>query len=517
MSVDRTPQGDVQVTGTETLCLRGARVLALDDADTEWDEADVVVEGARIVAIGPGAAQAFSRPFARTIDARGLLAMPGLVNGHFHSPGNLMKGGLPGYPLELFMLHEVPPLAEGGDAVRLAYVRTAIGALEMLRRGVTAVHDDAYHVPIATPEGIDAIFAAYRDAGLRATVTIDQPELVEHEKLPWIGEMLPPDLKRAMDEAPRQSGDELIALYRGMIARWHGGEGGRLRVAVSCSAPQRVSVPYLQALSELSRENDLPFDVHLLETRLQRAHALLAWGMSPIRRLHELGVLDERMLAIHAIWIDEADLAMLADAGCTVAHNPDSNLRLGSGVMPWRALHDAGVPVCLGSDEMNADDSVNPWFVGKTAALVHTLASPDFDRWPRPAEVLRAMTRGGARGMRAEGEFGTLCVGARADLLLLDLDTVAFTPLNDLRRQLVHCEDGQSLRMTIVDGRVVYDAGRITTVDEAALRAEMRELMFGFRARTAAAAAQAERLEPYYRAMHARASTLDVGLRRTLY
>jgi len=505
------------VTNTDSLCVRGARVLALDEADAEWDEADVVVEGGRIVAIGPDAVSKHPRATARSIDGRGLLAMPGLVNGHFHSPGNLMKGSLPGYPLELFMLREVPPLAAGGDAARLAYVRTAIGALEMLRRGVTAVHDDAYHVPVATPEGIDAIFAAYRDVGLRATVTIDQPELVEHQKLPWLGELLPADLKRAMDEAPRQSGDELIALYRDMITRWHGAEGGRLRVAVSCSAPQRVSVPYLHALSALSREHDLPFDVHLLETRLQRVHAGLAWGMSPIRRLRELGVLDERVLAIHAVWIDDTDLELLAASGCTVAHNPVCNLRLGSGVMPWREVHDAGVPVCLGSDEMNTDDSVNPWFVGKTAALVHTLSTPDFDRWPRPDEVLRAMTRAGARGMRAAGEFGELRVGARADLILLDLDTVAYTPLNDLRRQLVHCEDGQSLRMTIVDGRVTYEAGRITTVDEAALRAEMRELMRGHRERNAVAAVQAARLEPHYRAMHARASAVDVGLRRTLY
>lgn len=505
------------MTGADGLCIRGARVLALDDEDREWPCADVVVEGGRIVAIGPGEADRWPRPAGRTIDGAGLLAMPGLVNGHFHSPGNLMKGSLPGLPLELFMLHEVPPLADGAHAGRLAYVRTAIGALEMLRRGVTAVHDDAYHVPVATSEGIDAIMAAYRDTGLRATVSIDQPELVEYEKLPFLAELLPADLRRAMDAAPRQTADELLALYRGLIERWHGAEDGRLRAAVSCSAPQRVSVGYLQALSELSRRHDLPYDIHLLETRLQRVLGDERWGRSLVRRVHELGVLDERVLAIHAIWIDDHDLRLLADSGCTVAHNPVCNLRLGSGVMPWRALHDAGVPVCLGSDEMNADDSVNPWFVGKTAALLHTLSTPDPDRWPRPDEVLRAMTRGGARGMRRAGEFGELRVGARADLILLDLDTVAFTPLNDLRRQLVHCEDGQSLRATVVDGRVVYEDGRVTTVDERALRAEMRELMRGHDALRERARADAARLEPYYRAMHARASAVDVGLRRTLY
>jgi len=152
------------------LVIAGARVFAFDAARHDWPQADIVVQGSRIAAAGPGAAAAWSGPVARRIDGRGLLAVPGLINAHFHSPGNLMKGRLPGYPLEVFMLHEVPPLAADGDAARLAYVRTMIGALEMLRRGVTAVHDDAYHVPVAGVESIDAIMQAYDDAGIRATL-----------------------------------------------------------------------------------------------------------------------------------------------------------------------------------------------------------------------------------------------------------------------------------------------------------------------------------------------------------
>lgn len=500
------------------LVVRGAHVLALDDADHEWPSADIVVRDGVIVAIGPGAADAApSPPGARVVDARGRLAMPGLVNAHFHSPGNLMKGCLPGLPLELFMLHEVPPLAPSGDATRLAYLRTMVGALEMLRRGVTAVHDDAYHVPVATPEGIDAIMAAYRDAGLRASVAIDQPNVVEYDKYPYLADLLPPEARAAMDAAPRQSGPELLALYDHLLSRWHRSEDGRLRAAVSCSAPQRVTPEYFAGLSALSRAHDLPFNVHILETRLQRVLGEQKYGRSLVRQVHRLGGLDERLMVIHAIWVDEHDIGLMADAGCSVAHNPVCNLRLGSGVMPWRALHDAGINVALGSDEMNTDDSINLWFVAKTAALLHTLSTPDDAQWPVPAEVLRALTRGGARAMRQPGEFGELSVGARADLILLDLDTVAYLPLNDLRRQLVHCEDGQSLRMTVVDGRVLYEDGRIVGVDEAALRAETRELMAGYREQLAGAAAQAQALEPYYRAMHQRAARADVGLRRTLY
>jgi 5-methylthioadenosine/S-adenosylhomocysteine deaminase len=499
-----------------SLLVRGARVLTLDSAGREWPCADVVVEQGRIVAVGPGAGHGWSADHGPVIDGTGLLSMPGLVNAHFHSPGNLMKGALPGYPLEIFMLHEVPPLAAEGDAGRLAYVRTQVGALEMLRRGVTAVHDDAYHVPVARQEGIDAVMQAYEDAGIRATVAIDQPNVIEYDKVPFLKELLPEADRRAMEAAPRQSTGELLGLYRHLIDRWHGAASGRLNAAVSCSAPQRVTDDYFHGLSALSREHDLPFNIHILETRLQRVLGQQKYGKSLVRHVHDMGLLDERMMVIHAIWIDDADIALLAASGCTVAHNPVCNLRLGSGVMPWRALREAGVPLCLGSDEMNTDDTTNMWQVGKAAALLHTLATPDYAQWPQPGEILWSLTQGGARAMRQSARMGALAPGNVADLVLLDLDTTAFTPLNDLQRQLVMCEDGSSVHSTIVDGRVVYTQGRITTVDEAALRAEMRTLMSGWQAQRAEAVAQAQRLEPYYRAMLQRAAAVDVGMHRGL-
>src|SRR5258706_1270071 len=424
----------------ESLLLRNARVLTLDADDREWPCADIAIEDGRIAAIGPNAGESWPRPFARTIDASGLLAMPGLINAHFHSPGNLMKGSLPGYPLEVFMLYEVPPLAAGGDSSRLAYVRTMVGALEMLRRGITAVHDDAYHVPIATKESIDAIMQAYADAGIRATVAIDQPNVVEYEKYPYLAELLPAEERASMDAAPRQSPSELLELCGHLIERWHGAEHGRLAGAVSCSAPQRVTQEYFAGLSALSKQHDLPFNIHILETKLQRVLGREKFGKSLVRYVRDLGLLDERMMVIHAIWLDDDDIGLLAHAGCTVATNPVCNMRLGSGVMPYYKLRAAGVPICLGTDEMNTDDTVNLWFVAKTAALLQTLATRDYREWPQPAEMLAALTGGGARAMRRAHDLGHLAVGCAADIVLLDLDTVAFRPLNDLRHQLVLCE-----------------------------------------------------------------------------
>lgn len=498
------------------LIITDAHVLALDDAQHEWTRADIVIDGSRIAALGPDAAAAWTGPVARRIDGRGLLAMPGLINAHFHSPGNLMKGCLDGMPLELFMLHEVPPLADAQSSERLVYVRTQLGALEMLRRGITCVHDDAYHVPSATREGIDAIMQAYADVGIRATVAIDQPNVAEVDKYPFLAELLSAEQRAAMDAAPRQSSAELLALYRHLIERWHGAADGRLAAAVSCSAPQRVTEDYFFGLSALSREHDLPFNIHILETRLQRVLGDLKYGKSLVQHVHDLGLLDQRMMVIHAIWIDDDDIALLARAGCSVAHNPVCNLRLGSGVMRWRALREAGVPLCLGTDEMNTDDTVNLWAVAKTAALISTLCDVDDRQWPRAAEFLHAATRGGARAIRRANDLGQLKPGAAADLILLDLDTHAFTPLNELTRQLVYCEDGSSVRMTIVHGAVVFEAGRVSTVDERALRAEARVLMAGYREQLADANHHARALEPAYRAMLERAAQIPVAPQRRL-
>ena len=489
--------------------IRGARVLTLDDADTEHAAADILVADGIIQAIGPH----LDGGSATVIEAAGLLAMPGLVNGHFHSQQNLMAGSVRSLPLELFMLHEVPPPGVPGPTPELVRLQTLLGAVEMLRGGVTAVHDDAFHNPGPTRAGIDAMMGAYAEAGIRATVTINHPNVVEHAKYPSLADLLPPAAKAAMDAAPLMAADELMGLYRWFHGRWHGAEGGRLRIGVANSAPHRVTPELFHQLSAFSQAHDLPFTVHVLETKLQRVFGQEVLGESLVQYMHRLGVLDRRMLVVHAVWVDGTDMALLAAAGCTVAHNPVCNLRLGSGTMPYRRLRDHGVPIALGSDERSADDSTDMWAVMKMAGLVHQVTNPDWTAWLQPAEILRAATGGGARGMGRPGQ-GCLRPGAEADLILLDLDSLPFTPLNDLRRQLVYSATPATVALTMVAGQVVVERGRVLTVDEPALRAATRARQPEITALVAATQAAAAGLEPYYDAMYRRAAAVDVGFSR---
>jgi 5-methylthioadenosine/S-adenosylhomocysteine deaminase len=257
----------------------------------------------------------------------------------------------------------------------------------------------------------------------------------------------------------------------------------------------------------------------MLETKLQRVLGLEQprfGGRSLVRYAADLGILSERMNVIHAIWVDDADLGLIATAGAVIAHNPISNLRLGSGVMPFRRIRDHGIPICLGTDEAIADDAVNMWAVAKMAGLIHNIAGPGYETWPDAGEILGCLLEGGARAMGLQDELGVLAPGRLADLVMIDLDTLAFTPLNDLRRQLVYCDSGSAVRLTMVAGAIVFEQGHLTTIDETALRAEARDL-FSRRASVLAQAADAaERWLPHYRAMYATACARDVGMNRWL-
>ena len=489
---------------------KNVRVLSMDPAG-KIPSTDVLVRNTSITAIAPDLEPDRD---SRVIDGRGKLLMPGLINGHFHSPGNFNKGALDDMPLELFMLYEVPPFDAPPVSPRLNYVRTLLGAAEMLKAGVTSVHDDPFYVPVVNTDLIDAAMQAYADSGMRATVSINMPNVIEYEKYPFLSELLPESVLDKMRESPLPCTADLLALYREFIARWHTSHQGLLRASVSCSAPQRVKVDYLQGLAELSATFDIPYNMHILETRLQRVLGDRLYEQSLVKYVRQHEVLTNRTLVIHAIWVNEEDMDLMAESGCSVAHNPLCNLKLGSGIMPFRELANRGINICLGSDEMCSDDAANLWNVAKLAGLVHKITDTDYRRWPSAPEILRCATVNAAAAMRLSEIVGAIEVGKQADLILVDLNTLAFTPLNDIRRQLVFCENGSSVRLVMVAGRILMEDGELLTIDEEALKAEIRDLLEEYSAQNRKVDQWARLLEPTYRQMYERCLQEPVRMRR---
>ena len=197
-------------------------------------------------------------------------------------------------------------------------------------------------------------------------------------------------------------------------------------MAASVSAPQRVSVPYFQSLDNLSRQHNIPIFAHMLETKVQRSLGIdksHVFGRSLVQYTADLGLLSDRMNVIHMVWSDDRDLELIAEAGAVIAHNPVSNLRLGSGVAPFRRFREYGISVCLGVDEAICDDSCNMWGVAKLTGLIHNVSDYDSERWPSPSEVLDCLWRGGATALLKGSELGAVREGYLADLTVLDLDS----------------------------------------------------------------------------------------------
>lgn len=497
---------------TDTL-FQNVRIFDPAHKDGMTKPCDLRVNEGRIAQI---AERIEPQPDDDVISGNGNLLMPGLINGHFHSAVNHMKGRLPSLPLEIFMLFECPELEVLRPTPREAYLRTMLGCIEMLRSGTTSVQDDCFFVPAPAPDIIDAVAQAYQDSGIRARLALDQPELSEIEKLPFLRDILPADLRQSLSVPSGVPAPRLLELYEHLISRWHGAADGRIKAAVSCSAPQRVSPDYFVQLDDLSLRHDLPFYAHMLETRLQRVYGEECLnGRSLVEYTHELGLLSDRMNVIHAIWVSDKDLDLLATSGATIAHNPNSNLRLGSGIMRWRDIHDRGIPVCLGVDEAIADDAINMWSVMKTASVIHNLSDWDYERWPKAQEVLHAATQGGGVAMREPG-LGHMSPGAPADLIMIDLKSLPFIPLNDLPRQLVHCECGQSVRLTMVAGQIVARDGKVQTIDEDSILAEASAFFAGKKAAMDAADARMVGVLPYYREMYARAGQYALDFERRI-
>ena len=448
--------------------LRNARALLGDALAFDGQPRDVLIEGDRIAAIAGAGTLGDADA---VVDLTDHLLVPGLVNGHQHSHEHFQRGRTENLPLELWM-HLVRTRTPVTLTPRQVYLRTMIGAIESLRTGCTTLVDDTALGGAIDRERIDAALQAYEDAGIRALVGFAMMDKPIVDNFPFVEKHVPPALAAELRAAPRPAAADQLGLVR-ELARDRHPHARRVGVLVSASAPQRCTEPFLRAVRGLADELALPVITHVQETRLQVVTGQCFFGCPMVEYLERIGFLGPATSLIHAVWLNPREIDALARSGATAQHNPWSNLLLGSGVQPVRALLDAGVNVSLGSDGSCSTVTVNMLNVLGSAAAVSKLRGDDHARWLSAREALHAGTLAGGRALGFGDTLGALRVGAIADLVAYRTDTVTFTPLNDPVRQLVYAERGAGLAFSMVAGEVAIDGGALVRIDEAALLREI--------------------------------------------
>lgn len=404
--------------------------------------------------------------------------LPGFVNTHQHGKG--MSNFALGY-LDDVLEPWVTRLFIGTRVD--VYLDTLYAALALIEGGVTtAIHLHVYRSVRGYSDELAAALRGYQDAGLRvvfAPSIFDQNHLVYGDNEAFFRETsgaLGEQLRAAASGAQTLPAREYLDIVEDLHRRYHD-PSGLVTIAFSPSAPQWCSDPVLSAIRERAERLGTAVHTHLLETPYQRQYALRRYGRTLVEHLGDIGFLFPNLSCGHAVWLTERDIELLGDRHVGVAHNPSSNLRLRSGIAPVARMIQAGITVGLGTDNGTLNDDEDFLQEMRLAAKLHRL--PGIGEWaPSSLDVWRMATSNGADLLLLGDRVGTLAVGRQADVVLLDISRV-LPPHVDaghslLDRILYRARRGD-VRTVMIQGRIVFDAGRFPHVDRDAIERRLEE------------------------------------------
>ena len=385
--------------------IRGGRVYDHDGDVHQPAVADLLISNGKIERVAPDIAPAAG---VEIIEARGKLVVPGFVNAHYHSHDAMLKGMFEEMPFDIWALH-TNAASYGRRSHQEIRLRTLIGAAEMLRNGITTVQDFLTLVP-AEEAYLDTILSAYEEAGIRVVVGIAARDRAALDIAPLMAMDLPQSIRDRLTGVSRPAKQELDFIAAQM-RRLGMNPRPLMTWAITPSAPQRCSPELLEGLAALSHEHNLPVFTHVYETRPQAAAARVQ-SSSLLDILNRAGLMNERLNLVHGVWLASSDIAMLAESGARVVHNPISNLKLKSGMAPILDLHDAGIPIALGCDNYSCAETQNIFVAMRMLCLLPAVTAHE-PHLINAAYALRAATLAWRQGRpprrpgrRAEGRHG---------------------------------------------------------------------------------------------------------------
>ena len=421
----------------DLLVLNGT-LVTMDKDHRVIQDAGIAVERGRIVAVGSSQEIVATYSAPERIDASGKIIIPGLINGHTHIPMTLFRGLADDLDLQDWLTKYIFPAEAKNVNEEFVRAGTRLGLAEMIRGGTTTYCDMYYFE--------DAIADETSKAGVRGVLgetIIDFPV------------------------ADNKTNAEGMAYAERFVQKWKGNE--LIVPAIAPHAPYTVSEDHLKAIRAFSDRTGAPIVTHISETKKEVDDSLKAKGASPVDYLSRIGFLNDRVIAAHMVWPNPGEIEILKRTGVGVVHNPQSNMKLASGVAPVPRMMAEGLRVGLGTDGAASNNDLSMWEEMDTTAKLHKVFSGD-PKVMSAEEAFALATIGSARALHMEKEIGSIEKGKRADLVIVERDALNQIPLYNIYSDLVYATKASDVETVIINGRVVMRNRRLLTLDEAAIK-----------------------------------------------
>lgn len=416
----------------------GGGVVTGDAQRTIHDQAAIAIDGDRIAAIGASDEIRRQYPDAEIIDARGKVAFPGFVNLHTHTILTILRGrseDLGGASL----YGQMYPMKKVLNSDH-RYALGMLGSVEALRCGTTTL--------VENYEGATDVAPAVQQLGIRAVLSENAND----------ASML--TIRQGRYEFSDEQGEQQLQAGIDLVEKWHGAENGRIMCQLAAHAPDTCSRGLLERIVQLAEERDLGLHIHLAQTAEEVAQVELREGMRSVEFLETTGFLGPRTVAAHCIHIQPNEVQLIGQSGTNVAHNAVINAKRGK-IAPAMAMQAAGANIGLGSDNMWEDMVA----VARTALMVNRIRESHGSK-PTSHDVLEWLTMGGARAVGLADQIGSLEVGKKADIVLVDFHKPHLAPVFDPVANFIHAGQGSDVDTVFVDGQAVMQGGVVRTVDE---------------------------------------------------
>jgi 5-methylthioadenosine/S-adenosylhomocysteine deaminase len=421
------------------ILIQGPAVITMEGSGVIYEDGEIAVSGDSIVSAGPRGSAPEGFVAQKVIDGSGMVALPGLVNCHTHAAMTLLRGYADDLPLMQWLNEKIWPV-EGRLQPEDVYWGTLLCCLEMIKSGTTAFADMYFEM--------DQVARAVEQSGMRASLA---------RGMVGAG----PDAQKAIDES--------LSLVR----EWNGAAGGRIKVMFGPHAPYTCPPEYLRQVTGLAADHKVGIHIHVAETRDELEQIYANYHMSPVKHLQATGLFEVPVLAAHCVYVDEEDIEVLAAEKVRVAHCPESNMKLASGISPVTGLLKAGVQVGLGTDGAASNNNLDLLEEMRTAALLQKVNSGD----PVVLPAYEALQMATCKGAQVLGlsEVGQLKAGMKADVILVNYRCPHHCPRHDLVANLVYAAHSADVETVIINGTVVMEDRRVLTMDEEKIMTAARQ------------------------------------------